>query len=395
MKRNRLFITALMATMTVAMQAQKGVGDGTSEMTERVNVLHESGVIWMAYSDPEKDDATGLSTVKWRNTENKHVNGRDDQWAPSVITVSKTIGANFSFPNSVNATQEMTPQKWALTEEAGETVLHCYLKMPADVVTNFWLASEETAIVDRETGVQYRARRSNPDCWKQYFKFRAKKDDIVDFRIYFPPLPDTVSSIYIYGVPNWGLNGGRTISISRPNHYSATWIHYDEPPHFHKPTLIREANNYNKDNSGSWAEYTDAHLIKPLAHNAMALWRTPDATYIAVAREQNWTREYFGEGPNDILIDNNGRQYKLKEVQDYPIGNIFWVRGNTGDWIAFVKVYEPLAPGVKTINYIVPEGEPFKAWGANWSGTVESNLDVEGLRQNQKLFEYHPRVVVE
>ena len=97
----------------------------------------------------------------------------------------------------------------------------------------------------------------------------------------------------------------------------------------------------------------------------------------------------------DVLIDNNGRQYKLKEVQDHPNGRLFWVRGNTGDWIAFVKVYEPLAPGVTTINYIVPEGEPFKAWGANCSGTVENNLDVEGLRRNQKLFEYHPRVVVE
>lgn len=50
---------------------------------------------------------------------------------------------------------------------------------------------------------------------------------------------------------------------------------------------------------------------------------------------------------------------------------------------------------MRTINYIVPEGEPFKAWGANWSGTVESNLDVEQLRRNQKFFEYHPRVVVE
>ena len=97
----------------------------------------------------------------------------------------------------------------------------------------------------------------------------------------------------------------------------------------------------------------------------------------------------------DVLIDNNGRQYKLKEVQDHPNGRLFWVRGNTRDRIAFVKVYEPLAPGVTTINYIVPEGEPFKAWGANCSGTVENNLDVEGLRRNQKLFEYHPRVVVE
>ena len=99
---------------------------------------------------------------------------------------------------------------WELTEEDGETVLHCYMKMPAEVVTNFWLASEETGIVDAETGVHYRARRSEPDCWKRYFTFRAPKDSIVDFRIYFPPLPETVNDVYIYGVPNWNLRGDHT-----------------------------------------------------------------------------------------------------------------------------------------------------------------------------------------
>lgn len=389
MKRNRFFTIALMVTMAFTMQAQ--------EQAETITVLKESSKFWAPYSNPGVDAETGLTTVKWRNTENKHVKGRDDQWAPSVITVSKTIGDNLSSYDVWNngKRDDMTLLSWVLTEEQGETVLHCYMKMPAEVVTNFWLASEETAIVDSETGVQYRARRSNPDCWKQYFKFRAAKDSIIDFRIYFPPLPKTTCEIYIYGVPNWHLNGYNTITLNRPGTYTAKMLPYDEPPQFHHPRLIREAKNYDKNNSGSWAEFTDAHLIKPLKHNAMALWRTPDATYIAVAREQNWTREYFGEGPDDILIDSNGKQYKLKDVQDYPNGQIAWVRGNTGDWIAFVKVYEPLDPKVKTINYIVPEGEPFKAWGANWNGEVITDLNVEELRQNQKLFEYYPRVVVE
>ena len=381
-------LTALMVAMTATIGAQ----------TEKITVLNEGRLVWIPYDKPVTDAETGLSTVKWQNTENRHVAERDGQWAPSVITVSQTIGGYFekAITSRTVPSPELLPCGWVLTEEQGETVLHCYLVMPpdAEVVTNFWLASEETAIVDRETGVQYRARRSNPDCWKQYFRFRAKPG-IIDFRIYFPPLPPETSSVYIYGVPNWRLNGDHTFSINRPGLYQLTISSYDAPPEFHKPRLVREARNYNKDNSGSWAEYTDAHLIRPLAHNAMALWRTPEATYIAVAREQNWTREYFGEGPNDLLIDNNGKQYKLKEVLDYPNGNIFWVSGNSGDWIAFVKVYEPLDPNVRTINYIVPEGEPFKAWGANWSGTVESNLDVEALRKNQRLFEYHPRVVVE
>lgn len=388
MKHYRMILTALMVALSVTIEAQ----------TEKVIVLNEGRFFWMSCDQPVIDPETGLSTVKWQNTENRHVKEHDGQWAKSVICVSSTIGGNFeknyAFSKAHGVPSELVPVGWMLTEEEGETVLHCYLKMPAEAVTNFWLASEETAIVDAETGVQYRARRSEPDNWMQYFCFRALKDSIVDFRIYFPPLPVETTDIYIYGVPNWHLNGYEAIKVRRPNVYSATMMPYDKEPQFQKPRLIREAKNYDKDNSGSWAEYTDAHLIKPLEHDAMALWRTPDATYIAVAREQNWTREYFGEGPDDMLIDNNGRQYRLKEVQDYPNGNLFWVRGNTGDWIAFMKVYEPLAPDVKTINYIVPEGEPFKAWGANWSGTVISNLNVEDLRKNQKLFEYHPRVVV-
>lgn len=399
---NRMILTVLMVATTATIGAQKPrAGVDMPVMKNKItvsNVLNEGRITWFACEEPVTDAATGLSTVKWQNTENRHVEGRDGQWAKSVIMTSRTSTGSFerdaTFPY-VKATSPLVPCGWELIEEDGETVLHCYMKMPADVVTNFWLASDETAIVDSETGVQYRARRSDPDNWGQYFRFRAMKDSIVDLRIYFPPLPPETSSVYIYGVPNWGLNGYSAIKISRPNMYRATISPYDAPPEFHKPRLVREARNYNKDNSDSWAEYTDAHLIRPLKHNTMALWRTADATYIAVAREQNWTREYFGEGPNDLLIDNNGKQYRLKEVQDYPNGSLFWVSGNTGDWIAFVKVYEPLDPNVRTINYIVPEGEPFKAWGANWSGTVESNLDVEQLRRNQRLFEYHPRVVVE
>ena len=43
---------------------------------------------------------------------------------------------------------------------------------------------------------------------------------------------------------------------------------------------------------------------------------------------------------------------------------------------------------------VVPEGEPFAMWGASWSGQVVS-LNIKELRENQKLFEYHPRKVVE
>ena len=48
-----------------------------------------------------------------------------------------------------------------------------------------------------------------------------------------------------------------------------------------------------------------------------------------------------------------------------------------------------------SFTYIMPEGEPFNAWGASWAGSVHHNINVQELRKNQHLFNYHPRIVVE
>ena len=127
----------------------------------------------------------------------------------------------------------------------------------------------------------------------------------------------------------------------------------------------------------------------------MAMWLTPEATYVAVATEMNWRREYFGRGGNTILIDKSGHQYKCKGVMDYPDDTLFWVQGMSGDYFAIVLIFEPLPLSLETITYIVPEGEPFKANFATWSGEVKPDLSIKELRQNQRLFDYHPRVVVE
>jgi hypothetical protein len=391
MKHFRFITLLLIAALAITTSAEK---------VKKVTVLQQMGPIGCHYDKPAIDSATGLSTVKWQSTEDRHNKAVDDQWAKYVISVSSNVIDNHfnsaPFGHFRNMPDGMTLLYWELTEEDGETVLHCYLKMPAEAVTNFWLASEETGIVDAETGVHYRARRSEPDCWKRYFKFRAPKDSIVDFRIYFPPLPETVNDVYIYGVPNWNLRGDHTVAINRPvsGLRNSPDAPYDIAPEFHKPRLVKPEHDYDKNNSGTWSVYTDVHLIKPAEAKTFAIWRTKDATYLARATEQNWMREYFGRGGNNVLLDNNGRQYKLKDVMDYPNNNLFWVEGYSGDWFAIVQVFEPLPPSVKTITYIVPEGEPFKAWGANWRGEVIPNLDVEQLRKNQRLFEYHPRVVV-
>ena len=384
----RIVTLSLMAIACLAVQAQD----------KNVTVLAQSNGIWMPMPSTALDKKTKKTIAIWPRTE------KDDWFEPSGLVVNQVPTVNsFAdvFPDWVDAVpdfeEQYTPMPWRLTEENGETVLHCYLKMPADVVNNFWLTDEEGCLLDKEHGVSYRARRTEPHCYYKRFAFKGKKGAVADFKIFFPKLPPTTKKVAIYGVPNWSLRGREVILNRQPSGlvFHGVANYYDNVPEFHHPTQIVEAKNYDKDNFFTWSEYKDAHLIKPIPEGTMAMWLTPNATYVAVATEMNWRREYFGRGGNTILIDKQGHQYKCKGVMDYPDDTLFWVQGMSGDYFAIVLIFEPLPLSLETITYIVPEGEPFKANFANWSGEVRPDLSIKELRQNQHLFDYHPRVVVE
>ena len=385
----RIVTLSLMAIACLAVQAQE---------KNNVTVLAQSSGIWTSTPQVATDKKTKKTFAVWPRTE------KDDWFEPSGLWVENmpTVKSFADvFPDWVDAApgfeEQYTPMPWRLTEENGETVLHCYLKMPADVVNNFWLTDEEGCLLDKEHGVSYRARRTEPDCYYKRFAFKGKKGDVVDFKIFFPKMPENTKKVAIYGVPNWSLRGREVILNRQPSGlvFHGVANYYDQTPEFHHPKQIVEAKDYDKDNFFTWSEYTDAHLIKPVEEGTMAMWLTPVATYVAVATEMNWRREYFGRGGNTILIDKSGHQYKCKGVMDYPNGPMFWVQGMSGDYFAIVLIFEPLPLNLDTITYIVPEGEPFKANFASWSGDVKANLSVRELRQNQKLFEYFPRKVVE
>lgn len=385
----RIVTLGLMAIACLAVQAQE---------KNNVTVLAQSSGIWMSTPSTAYDKKTKKSIAVWPRTE------KDDWFEPSGLVVDKVPTVkSFAdvFPDWVDAVpdfeEQYTPMPWRLTEENGETVLHCYLKMPADVVNNFWLTDEEGCLLDNETGISYRARRTEPDCYYKRFAFKGKKGAVADFKIFFPKLPPTTKKVAIYGVPNWSLRGREVILNRQPSGlvFHGVANYYDQTPEFHHPKQIVEAKDYDKDNFFTWSEYTDAHLIKPVEEGTMAMWLTKEATYVAVATEMNWRREYFGRGGNTILIDKSGHQYKCKGVMDYPNGPMFWVQGMSGDYFAIVLIFEPLPLNLDTITYIVPEGEPFKANFASWSGDVKANLSIKELRDNQKLFEYFPRKIVE
>ena len=296
------------------------------------------------------------------------------------------------FPNKISGLpKDFVLLYWMLTEENDETVLHCYFTMPTDEVQNLWLACEETAIVDMATGVQYRARRTAPECFRKHFTVKAPVGTPLDFRIYFPKLPSTTKEVSIYGVPLWSLRGGSRISIYAPSQQGMEM--YDAPPQFKTPNLVKAENNYDKNNHETWAVYNDVHLIKPVEEGTMALWRTTTATYLAVAHEQNWNREYHGHNAETVLMDNRGHKYKLKGIQGLPAGKIFWVEGNSGDFIAFLLEFDPIPPNISTIAYIAPESEKFDMVFANWDGELIPNLNINDLRANQHLFEPIERTI--
>ena len=385
----RILILSFLTLTSITLLAQ----------TKDVKVLVKGAIVWSSIPQAVVDKKTKKKIILWGNTEN-------NSWHDNIGMVGNVPECkDFEslFPEAVDATLNKTTPYcsmcWQLTEEKtsgmdAETVLHCYFRMPADIVDNLWLASDECAILDTETGTIYRSRRTVPaDCYGKVFTINGKEGTVLDFQIFFPKLPESTREIAIYGVPNWHMRG-LEVSINRTFDAVGNFVPYDSIPQFHQPHLVAEAKDYDKDNHKTWAVFDDAHLIKPVKDGTLAIWRTPDATYLAEACEMNWMREYFGRGGKELLIDQSGRQYKCKGLLYYPNGVLFWNEGVTGDHFTIVRVFEPLPLDIETITLVVPESEPFAMWGANWSGKVET-LSVKQLCQNRKLFEYHPRSLVE
>ena len=385
----KFFLMSLLVMTGLSLQAQTNTISGTLQY-QKDGVVEYAKSVGEFFPRPEVKTDKMKTTAVWHGTNMDWVKDYCDAKNVAIEKDYQKI-----FPELANMPdQPYVPLSWRLTEENGETVLHCYFPMPADEVSNLFLASEETCLVDQETGVQYRIRRTEPDTYNKHFTVRAKKGDVLDLKIFFAPLPKTTKYLKIYGVSCWGMMG---TPVEIGNQFYATVQYYDTIPQIRKPRVEKEHmwedKPYDMQNWNTWKVMTDAHLIKPLKDGTMALWRTPEATYLAIGYEQNWTTEYWSFGHDTKLIDNRGHQYKIREVQGLPLDELFFMKGNAGDYVAFLLVFDPLPLEETFATYIVPEGEPFNAWGADWSGQVLP-LNIQQLRANQKLFNYHPRIIV-
>ena len=278
-----------------------------------------------------------------------------------------------------------------LVKEEKQTVLHCYVNAGKDELTNLWLGGQETYIVDAQTGTRYKARGSyDAKVWDQNSSVKTKKGTLLDFPIYFPPLPSTVKRVKIFGVPTWNLRGAE-VRLRRCEGRT-----YDSVPQLRQPQLEAPAHNYSKDDMGTYACYKDVHLLAPMPEHTMAIWLTPEATYLAIAYELNWAREYFGVEPESAIYDDvTGKKYKLRRVQGLPMKEIFFIHGVVGDLYAMVLEFDPLPLSATSISYIEADSEPFYVWGADWKGHHYNDLSVDEMRDNQKRFGYYERKVVE
>ena len=350
----RILLLAILAIITLTASAQ---AKGTT-------VLAKSIGMYMPRPDIQTDKKTNKTSAVWYSTNNAWIK---DFCETKNVATEKDY--NKLFPNAATDMLYM-PMSWMLTDENNETVLHCYFPMPADEVTNLWLTSEETCIVDNATGKQYRIRRTEPNTFRKHFSVKAPKGAVLDLKVYFPPLPETTKSVTMFGIPNWNLVGWHQ-ALDRPMsvNVSLSPIKYDTIPRFHTPRILQEHlcedKPYDMQNWNTWKVLTDVHLIKPQKDETLAIWLTPETTYVAIAYEQNWTREYFTFSSGLILLDEAGHQYKLRKVQGVPLNELFFMEGNAGDYIAFLMEFDPLPLDLETITYIEPDIEPFNAWGAN------------------------------
>lgn len=180
-----------------------------------------------------------------------------------------------------------------------------------------------------------------------------------------------------------------------------TALVYDTVPVFHAPRLLSPAKNYDEQDYNTFAVYDNPHTVamcpaeNPL--EKMAIWCTPEATYLAIVDEQKWTRMYYHTSSKNYLRDClTGECFPIRELLYYPMDQTYWIEGVAGEWACRVLVFPPLPKKCTHIDIMSGAPELKKIEGTTgWRKRNDyQNVSVAALQLQQSIATYRKTVIV-
>lgn len=172
----------------------------------------------------------------------------------------------------------------------------------------------------------------------------------------------------------------------------------DDCPAIYKARLIKPARDYQPRVWDSYAVYGDLPIVKETDKdgdyadihpcNDMALWRTKDATYLALVSALGWVRTFYIYSDKIFLRDcDTGEKYPIIEIVNFPFNQEFFIEGVPGDHIYILLKFPPLPKTTRRIDYY----EPY----ANQEYALEYNdLSIKDLEANHHIIDPAERKIV-
>ena len=172
----------------------------------------------------------------------------------------------------------------------------------------------------------------------------------------------------------------------------------DDCPVLYKARLIKPARDYQPRVWDSYAAYGDLPIVKETDKdgdyadihpcNDMAMWRTKDATYLALVSALGWVRTFYIYSDKIFLRDcDTGEKYPIIEVVNFPFNQEFFIEGVPGDHIYILLKFPPLPKTTRRIDYY----EPY----ANQEYALEYNdLSIKDLEANHHIIDPAERKIV-
>lgn len=180
-----------------------------------------------------------------------------------------------------------------------------------------------------------------------------------------------------------------------------TELVYDTVPVFHAPCLLSPAKDYDSQDYNTFAVYTNPHTVAMCpAENPLekiAIWCTPEATFLVFVDEQKWTKMYYHTSSKNYLRDSfTGECFPIREILYYPLDQTYWIEGVPGEWACRVLVYPPLPKKCTHIDIMSGTQELKKIKGTTgWRKRNDYlNVNVAALQIQQFIAAYKETVVV-